>query len=110
MAEYIERDALIAEINLQKRSSKTSFPKQSFVVGDVLACIYNAPAADVAPVKRGCRYCSKDDCGGVKWDFEDIEVTVTLQRGVLTICNQYGDEAEMPIRYCPICGARMDGE
>lgn len=50
MSEYIEREALVAEINLQKRSSKTSYPKRSFVVGDVLACIYNAPTADVAHV------------------------------------------------------------
>lgn len=61
MAEYIERKALIAEINLQKKSSKTSYPKRSFVVGDVLTCIYTAPAADVAPVVR-CK-----DCENHRW-------------------------------------------
>lgn len=53
---YIEREALINEINLQKKSSKTSYPKRSFVVGDVLTCIYTAPAADVAEVVR-CKEC-----------------------------------------------------
>lgn len=55
-----------------------------------------------------CRYCSPNDGAGLQWDFEDIEVSITLQSGVLTICNQYGDEAEMPIRYCPNCGAKME--
>jgi nicotinic acid phosphoribosyltransferase len=50
MPEYIEREALIEEINFQKSYSKSSFPKQSFVVGDVLACIYNAPAAEVMDI------------------------------------------------------------
>lgn len=56
MFEYIERGALIEEINLQKRAAKTSFPKLSFVVGDVLTCIYNAPTVDAVPVVR-CRNC-----------------------------------------------------
>ena len=57
-----------------------------------------------------CRYCSQNDGSGLQWDFEDIGVSVTLQFGVLTICNEYGDEAEMPIRHCPNCGAKMDLE
>lgn len=59
-----------------------------------------------------CRYCSKDDGSGLQWDFDDIEVSVYLQCGVLTISNQYGEEAEMPINYCPNCGAKMtkDGD
>ena len=51
--EYIEREALINEIILQRKSSKASFPKLSFVVGDVLTCIYTAPAADVVEVVHG---------------------------------------------------------
>lgn len=56
MAEYIEREALLQEIQMQKDASRTSYPKQHFVVGDVLTCIYLAPAADVAPVVR-CKDC-----------------------------------------------------
>lgn len=59
---------------------------------------------------KRCRYCNPNDGAGLQWDFEDIEVSVMLQGGVLTICNQYGDEAEMPINYCPACGAKMDLE
>lgn len=59
---------------------------------------------------KRCRYCNPNDGAGLQWDFEDIEVSVMLRGGVLTICNQYGDEAEMPINYCPNCGAKMDLE
>ena len=57
-----------------------------------------------------CRYCSPEDGAGVEWDLEDIEVSMTLRCGKLTISNSFGDEADVPIRYCPICGAKMDLE
>lgn len=81
------------------------------LVGDkkkTIILIKNAPAVDAVEVVR-CRCCSPDDCGGMEWDFEDLEITMTLQRGKLIICNSFGDEAEVPIRHCPICGAKMDG-
>ncbi len=53
MAEYIDRDALLKEIYQQKAMSAHSFPRSHFVIGDVLACIQAAPAADVAPVVHG---------------------------------------------------------
>ena len=73
--------------------------------------VSEAPTIDPESLRSQgrCRYCSKDDGSGLEWDCDDIEVSVTLRCGVLTICNQYGDEAEMPIKYCPICGARMKG-
>lgn len=54
-----------------------------------------------------CRYCSPEDGAGVEWDLEDIEVSMTLRCGKLTISNSFGDEADVPIRYCPICGAEI---
>lgn len=58
MPEYIDREALLQEISKQKAASKHSFPRRSFVVGDVIACIRTAPAADVAPVVlcKNCKY------------------------------------------------------
>lgn len=53
MAEYIDRDALLQGIEQVRRTSKNSFPRQHFVVGDVLTCIRTAPAADVAEVRHG---------------------------------------------------------
>ena len=58
MVDYINRDALLQEIEQERRASKNSFPRQYFVVGDVLTCIRTAPAADVVEVVRckNCRY------------------------------------------------------
>lgn len=74
-----------------------------------ITALDDIPAIDIESLRpQGrCRYCSHDDGCGLEWDFEDIEVSATLRCGTLTISNQYGDEAEMPIKYCPICGAKM---
>lgn len=56
MDEYIKRETLLQEVAMQKAASKASYPRRSFVVGDVISCIRAAPAADVAPVVR-CREC-----------------------------------------------------
>lgn len=53
MAEYIDRNKLFDEISRTKAASRHSFPRQSFVVGDVLELIRIAPVEDVAPVVRG---------------------------------------------------------
>lgn len=57
--------------------------------------IWKAPAADVAPVVHGC------------W----IEKPFLM--GISRFCSKCGDNFGMPhgvYRYCPTCGARMDGE
>lgn len=87
---YIEREALINEINLQKKSSKTSFPKRSFVVGDVLTCIYTAPAADVAPVVHG------------KWER-------SIYAEDFYRCSECSSVWPRTSKFCPNCGAKMDG-
>lgn len=109
MAEYIEREAVLSHMRWVATELGFGTPKDA--VDLMMQIVRTTEAADVAPVKRGrCRYCSPGDGPGVQWDFEDIEVSVTFRGGVLTICNQYGDEAEMPISCCPICGADMRGE
>lgn len=51
MAEYIEREALKQEIEKLKRLHNTCYPARHFVVSDIMACIHNAPAADVVEVE-----------------------------------------------------------
>ena len=94
MDKYIDREALLQEISKQKAASKHSFPRLSFVVGDVLACIRTAPDADVAPVVHGewvdtpngieikCSYCKAD------WNVFENDTYRFI--------------------YCPNCGAKME--
>lgn len=93
MSEYIDRETLLEEIEQQKRASKSNYPRRSFVVGDVLACIRNAPTADVAPVRHGkwepgnpiCPVCGENK-------FKDLDADVW---------------ADWQPKFCPNCGALM---
>ena len=79
MAEYIEREALLKEL------AKDVAVDGNQRAAQILECIINAPAADVAPVVHG------------RWTTDGI-------------CNQCGcDIPPGEDTYCPNCGARMDG-
>ena len=79
MAEYIEREALLAEMRV---SSKAAY-----------LVVMDAPAADVAPVVRG-RWDLLDDASSkiVKWN-----------------CDKCNRISTSKTDYCPNCGARMGG-
>lgn len=98
--DLISRGALIAEINAQRRASKTSYPKRSFVVGDSLQCIYTAPAVDAVPVVR-CKDC-------VHWDVRQKEcknddLSTDHEGGASHSLNFWEDD------FCSY-GERRDGE
>ncbi len=109
MAEYIEREAVIKEINRQKNIARSSFPKRNFCVSDVLTCIYTAPTADVVEVRHG-----------VWVDYAD-RFWKRIGRMDLR-CSLCGDRASNFVggtedwwdnckpNYCPNCGAMMDGK
>ncbi len=91
MAEYIEREARLKEID-------TAF-KEYGQRGDILklfsecrASIIYAPAADVVEVRRG------------EWETTDTPL------GRCCICSVCGSCPTMEYRYCPYCGAKMDGK
>ena len=85
MAEYIDRDEVIAWIWKQKRLSK----------GYVVMVIQDLPAADVAPVVHG------------RWKMSsDRPDTI-----ICTCCDSAFDVWKADIKrhhYCPNCGARMN--
>ena len=95
MDEYIKRETLLQEVAMQKAASKASYPRRSFVVGDVISCIRAAPASDVVPVAHGrwepgdriCPVCKQDK-------FKDLDADIW---------------ADWTPPYCPNCGAKMDG-
>ena len=102
MAEYIEREVLIAEL------------AKCTIISDDLYCmgimdgvdaakkkVSEVQAADVAPVVHG------------RWEFDHVTET---DRFAVVKCSNCGHKAfEMAFyvrdgNYCPNCGARMDGD
>ena len=86
----IDANALVEEINEQRRASKTSYPRRSYVVGDVLTSIYNAPIVDAVEVVHG------------RWRIIDFKGNVE--------CSECGYTMDLEYKYCPNCGAKMDGD
>lgn len=99
MIEYIEREALVKEFE-RFGLGEHSLIERVFADG-VYAVIENAPAADVAPVVHG-RW---EHDGG---DFSDIWKCTAC--GEDWFFEYDPTDADTPVKYCPDCGARMDGE
>ena len=88
MAEYIDREKLLRDINHYHLSD-----------GKFQHWVEVQQAADVAPVRHG------------RWidAYPDIEPNPMCMYG---ICSECGFEQGISkyLNYCPICGAKMDGE
>ena len=89
MADYIEREALLAEIGrLSGWYGDDLF--------DAVRAVEEAPAADVAPVVHG------------RWE-EAETLGMTFWRCSQCKFPNYGGAAFAPHKFCPNCGAKMDG-
>ena len=95
MDEYIEREALLCEIER----------REALMVGDKLVSvdamksfIKNRPAADVAPVRHG-RWVHEHISEGYTWvmcsECEAVIHKILIRKR---------------LNYCPNCGAKMDGD
>ena len=95
MAEYIERETLLREIER----------REALMVGDKLISVYsmksfikNRPAADVAPVRHG-RWVHEHISEGYAWvicsECEAVIHKILINKR---------------LNYCPNCGAKMDLE
>ena len=96
MAEYIEREAILREIER----------REALMVGDKLVSvdamksfIKNRPAADVAPVRHG-RWYMLDDCANA-----GLYCSACGRR----VHHEEFAYKKLRSKYCPHCGARMDG-
>lgn len=94
--EYIERESLIEEAKHNKAVCQAIAD-----IVDVKDIINNTPAADVAPVRHG-HWISLDDY------FEDAECSECGDALVIGDCS-FNDFCEC-YKYCPNCGAKMDGD
>lgn len=103
MAEYIEREALLAHLRECKETS-TGSGLTAAVITAIQSFVEGMPLADVAPVAHGKWIEQEDPCGdpyytcsACKDDFY-IEMTGTVEKDLVLYS------------YCPSCGAKMDGE
>ena len=97
MAEYIDREALIAKFKRLKLG-ENSFIERVFADG-VYAIIEQFPAADVAPVVHG-RW--------EKWNGDDRHHCTVCECYANAERDSYGYIAyEFLDNYCPNCGAQM---
>ena len=115
MAEYIKREALIAEFKRLKLG-ENSFIERVFADG-VYAIIEQFPAADVAPVVHGRWIYKHRHRGG----FRTYEVCDELgEKHSVRVDERYEtDDPYCPecgkwnesvwLNYCPNCGVKMDG-
>lgn len=94
MAEYIEREAALHEI---ERREALMVGDKCVSVAAMKSFIKNRPAADVAPVVHGhFVHDGQLYVGGLDWFH-------------CSICGRLAAGAEARFDYCPWCGARMDG-
>lgn len=108
MAEYIDREALFAEFD-RLGLGEHSIVEKVFSIG-VRTIIAGMPAADVAPVVHG-RWIPSES------DFDDDDTLFDVEEWCDWQCSACREdicyEDPMPPRllpkYCPNCGAKMDG-
>ena len=98
MAEYMDREALFLEILLDKSSfvgTSDDVQKHDEQCDYAISCIFDAPAADVAPVVHG------------KWKYYHKQ-----NKAVCTRCSLERDLDENfgAAISCPNCGAKTDGD
>ena len=98
MGELIERSAALKAIGAYDYRWFTVEQVRTITDGykEVVAAL---PAVDVAPVVHG------------KWESKNRNMYGTIS-GQCSICGMYAGLwiRNMPYKYCPYCGAKMDGE
>ena len=91
MAEYIEREKLISDIDAAMENAG-----MGYVIGQTMKrYIKRVPAADVSPVRHG-RWVEKE-----KYTFGIIYDCSLCENRILDTGHRWN--------YCPNCGAKMDG-
>nr|DAH40332.1 MAG TPA: LysW biosynthesis protein LysW [Caudoviricetes sp.] len=93
MAEYIERENLLKRFNIDDMMNVN---RTLISLREARETISNFPAADVVPVRHGRWALNKK--------YGDYECSECGQGDVKVM-----DFTNLKMRYCPNCGARMDG-
>ena len=117
MAEYIEREAVIDEIegttwyhiSCQKNlvEGATCEADALYKATDIYNVIKSAPTADVVEVRHGKWIETKEPLG---WcDVDCVECSVCHESWIIDEDSSI-DDYECMWHYCPHCGAKMDGK
>ena len=92
MAEYVEREALLKKFTDAESQDNKAVGIGEFLFAVIRGIIENQPTADVVEVRHG------------EW------VTTDTPLGRCCECSVCGSCPTMEYRYCPYCGAKMDGK
>lgn len=101
MAEYIDREELLLRLKKVVSTGDDFSLGMQMATSNAIECIKEAPAADVEEVKHG------------EWgEFEDNILDTIYQ---CSVCKEEfvlieGTPSENLWKYCPNCGAKMDGK
>lgn len=98
MSEYIDRQALLDAIPPTKEDKQISLYG---AVADFISLACDVPAADVVPVVHG------------RWiRFKETDPETGYIHMKCSACSAYWSDPSHAdhFRYCPNCGAKMDGE
>ena len=106
MAEYINREAIM-KFPIRKDHCDKEHANEHFINGieSVLEYVENLPSADVAPVRHG-RWVDKQLIKSFK--HTNIPVVECSACGI-DFCDIINNHYFM-YKYCPNCGAKMEGE
>ena len=120
MANCIDRDAAITIIEeKQKELCPVGRYGRGYVHGldrekydawdEIIDALENVPAVDVAPVvHERCPICSGRKIL-IQDRYNDYSVEVDAEQGEMSIWQGDACLTVIPIDYCPVCGAKMDG-
>ena len=100
-AEYLDRSSLVARMEYYEGHT-TEESGEHYAYSVALREIRNAPAADVAPVVHGKWLRGNDDWYGLT----TIQCPICSEEWCFEIDD---DVSLLNYKYCPNCGAKMDG-
>lgn len=91
MAKYIDCSVAVA------RLTALEVTEPNATMSDAKRVLADMPAADVVPVVHG------------RWIIKKTPFTQSGKKGECSICNKHIEWLGNPLKYCPNCGAKMDG-
>lgn len=101
--EYIERAAIVGDITNNNMQANLRQMTGSEAYAQILSILNCTPAADVVEVVHG-RWAENQH------DSYDDDMLEEYVRWYTYTCSECGGEVMKDYRYCPNCGARMDGD